>query len=56
MLVPRLTSPASAIKKLRLVKRTNPRWDLDEVDDAAERLGNEGIRVFLGGPMYFIYK
>jgi hypothetical protein len=51
-----LTSPASAIGKLRLVERKNPRWDLEEEDDAADKVGNEGIRVFCGEPMYFIYK
>jgi hypothetical protein len=38
------------------VERKNPRWDLEEEDDAAEKVGNEGIRVFLGKPAYFIYK
>jgi hypothetical protein len=37
------------------VKRKNPRWDLEEEDDAAEA-DNEGIRVFPGEPLYFIYK
>jgi hypothetical protein len=54
--VSRLASPASAIKKLRLVERKNPRWDLEEEDDAAEKADNEGIRVFPGEPVYFIYK
>jgi hypothetical protein len=56
MPMPRLASPTSAIGKLCLVKQTNPRWDLEEEDDAAEKVGNEGIRVFLGEPMCFIYK
>jgi hypothetical protein len=38
------------------VERKNPRWDLEEEDDAAEKVGNEGMRVFLGEPVYFIYK
>jgi hypothetical protein len=56
MLVSRLASPASAIRKLHWVERKNPRWDLEEEDDAAEIDDNEGIRVFLGKPVYFIYK
>jgi hypothetical protein len=55
-LVSRLASPASAIRKLRLVERKNPRWDLEEEDDAAEKVDNEGIRVFPDEPVYFIYK
>jgi hypothetical protein len=54
--VSRLASPASAIKKLRLVERKNPRWGLEEEDDAAEKANKEGIRVFPGEPVYFIYK
>jgi hypothetical protein len=38
------------------VETRNPRWDLEEKDDAAEKVGNEGIRVFPGEPVYFIYK
>jgi hypothetical protein len=38
------------------VERKNPIWDLEEEDDAAEKVGNEGIRVLLGEPTYFIYK
>jgi hypothetical protein len=56
MSVSRLASPASAIKKLRLVERKNPRWDLEEEDDAAEKGDNEGIRGFPGELGYFIYK
>jgi hypothetical protein len=29
---------------------------LEEEDNAAEKVGNEEIRVFLGEPVYFIYK
>jgi hypothetical protein len=36
--------------------KENPRWDLEEEDDAAEKVGNEGIRAFLGEHVYFIYK
>jgi hypothetical protein len=54
--VSRLASPASTIRKLRLVERKNPRWDLEEEDDAAEKADNEGIRVFPGEPVNFIYK
>jgi hypothetical protein len=54
--VSRLASPTSAIRKLRFVERKNPRWDLEKEDDAAEKADNEGIRVFLGEPVYFIYK
>jgi hypothetical protein len=36
--------------------KENPRWDLEEEDDAAEKVGNEGIRAFLDEPVYFIYK
>jgi hypothetical protein len=39
-----------------LSKKKNLRWDLEEEDDAVEKVGNEGIRVFLGKPAYFIYK
>jgi hypothetical protein len=39
----RLASAASAIRKLCLVERKNPRWDLKEEDDAAEKADNEGI-------------
>jgi hypothetical protein len=56
MPVRRLTSPASAIRKLGSVERKNPRWDLEKEDDAAEKVGNDGIMVFLGEPAYFIYK
>jgi hypothetical protein len=52
----KIVSPASAIRKLCLVKRKNPRWDLEEEDDAAEKADNEEIRVFPGEPVYFIYK
>jgi hypothetical protein len=45
-----LASPASAIRKLHLVERKNPRRDLEEEDDAAEIADNEGIRVFPGKP------
>jgi hypothetical protein len=38
------------------VERKNPRWDLEEEDDAAEKADNEGIRVFPSEPVYFIYK
>jgi hypothetical protein len=38
------------------VERKNPRLDLEEEDDAAEKVGNEEIRVFLGETVYFIYK
>jgi uncharacterized protein YjiS (DUF1127 family) len=54
--VSRLASPASTIRKLRWVQRKNPRWDLEEEDDAAEKDDNEGIRVFPSEPVYFIYK
>jgi hypothetical protein len=54
--VSRRASPASAIRKLRLVERKNPRWDLEEEDDAAEKADNEWIRVFPGELVYFIYK
>jgi hypothetical protein len=56
MPVSRLASPASAIRKLRLVDRKNTRQDLEEEDDTAEIADNEGIRVFSGEPVYFIYK
>jgi hypothetical protein len=36
------------------VERKNPRWDLEEEDDAAEEA--DKIRVFPEEPMYFIYK
>jgi hypothetical protein len=39
-----------------LVERKNPRWDLEEEDNAAEKAHNEGIRVFPGKLAYFIYK
>jgi hypothetical protein len=52
----RLASPASAIRKLSLVERKNPRWDLEEEDDVAEKTDNEGIRVFPGETVYVIYK
>jgi hypothetical protein len=39
-----------------LLERKNPRWDLEEEDDAAETADNEWIRVFPGKPVYFIYK
>jgi hypothetical protein len=51
-----LTESASAIGKLHLVERENPRWDLEEEDDATEKARNEGIRVFPGKLAYFIYK
>jgi hypothetical protein len=35
------------------VERKNPRWDLEEEDDAAEIADNEGIRVLPGEPVYF---
>jgi hypothetical protein len=54
--VSRLASPASAIRKLCLVERKNPRWDLEEEDDVAKIDDNEEIRVFLGEPVHFIYK
>jgi hypothetical protein len=38
------------------VERKNPRWDLEEEDDAAEKTNNEGIRVFPGEMVYVIYK
>jgi hypothetical protein len=38
------------------VERKNPRWDLEEEDDAAEEADNEMIRVFLEDYVYFIYK
>jgi hypothetical protein len=56
MPVSRLASLASAIRKLRLVERKNPRFDLEEEDDVAEKADNEGIRVFPGELVYFIYK
>jgi hypothetical protein len=56
MPVSRLASPASAIRKLHLVERKNPRWDLEEEDDAAEKADNEGFRVFPSELVYFIYK
>jgi hypothetical protein len=49
------TTPASAIGRLCLGKR-NPRWDLEEEDDAVEKAHNEGIRVFPGKLVYLIYK
>jgi hypothetical protein len=52
--VPRLTSPAYTIRKLRSVERKNPRLDLEEEDDAAEEA--DKIRVFPEEPVYFIYK
>jgi hypothetical protein len=42
--------------KLHLVERKNPRWDLEEEDDAAVKARNEGIRVSPGKLAYFIYK
>jgi hypothetical protein len=54
--VSRLEASTSAIGKLRLVERENPRWDLEEEDDAAEKACNEGIRVSPGKLAYFIYK
>jgi hypothetical protein len=53
--VSRRASPASAIRKLRLVERKNPRCDLEEEDDAADKADNEWIRVFPGELVYFIY-
>jgi hypothetical protein len=44
------------MRQLRLVERKNPRWDLEEEDDAVEKADNEGIRVFPDEPVYFIYK
>jgi hypothetical protein len=41
---------------LHLVERKNPRWDLEEEDDAAEKADNEGFSVFPGELVYFIYK
>jgi hypothetical protein len=38
------------------MKRRNPRWDLEEEDDAAEEADKEGIRVFPGKLVCFIYK
>jgi hypothetical protein len=38
-----------------LAKR-NPRWDLEEEDDAAEKAHSERIRVFPGKPAYLIYE
>jgi hypothetical protein len=38
------------------VERKNPRWDLEEEDDAVEKADNEGIMVFPDEPVYFIYK
>jgi hypothetical protein len=54
--VSRLASPASAIRKMRLMERKNPRWDLEEEDDMAEKADNEGIRIFPGESVHFIYK
>jgi hypothetical protein len=34
----------------------NPRWDLEQEDDAAEKAHNEGIRVFPSKLAYLIYK
>jgi hypothetical protein len=53
--VSRSTTRASAIGRLFLAKR-NPRRDLEEEDDAAEKAHNEGITVFPSKLAYFIYK
>jgi hypothetical protein len=38
-----------------MVWRENARCDMGDEDDAAEEIGNEGVRVFLK-PTCFIYK
>jgi hypothetical protein len=38
------------------LSKRNPRWDLEEEDDAAEKVHSERIRVFSSKPAYLIYK